>query len=126
MSELAFLADMNISHLTAEELRRKGWDIIRVSEVMNVSSSDLDVLEYARTHDRILITQDLDFSTILAVGDYDKPSVINLRLENASPANITKRIMEVVSQLENELTEGVAISVEEVTARYRKLPLKIE
>jgi predicted nuclease of predicted toxin-antitoxin system len=59
---------MNISPLTVEELKQKGWDIVRVSEVMDVRTKDLEVLDFARKHNRVLITQDLDFSTLLALG----------------------------------------------------------
>jgi len=117
---------MNISPLTVEGLKQKGWDIIRVSEVMDTRTKDLEVLDFARRHDRILITQDLDFSTLLALGGYTKPSVINLRLENARPDFITKRIIEVVSAMEKELKGGVVVSVDEISARFRNLPLRLE
>jgi len=53
-------------------------------------------------------------------------SPINLRVENARPDFIVKRIVEVVSEMENELKEGVVVSVDEVTARFRNLPIKLE
>jgi len=124
--DLKFLANMNISPLTVEELKQKGWDIIRVSEVMDARTRDLDVLHFAREQNRVLITQDLDFSTLLALGGHTKPSVINLRVENARPDFIANRIMEVVSEMEKELKEGVVISVDEISARFRSLPIKLE
>jgi len=123
MPELEFLANMNISSLTVKELRKLGWNIIRVSEVLSNKSKDLEILNYARDHNKILITHDLDFSMLLAVGGYEKPSVINLRLENVKPGDVTKRIIEVVSKLEGELGKGVVISVDETSARYRNLPI---
>lgn len=123
MPDLEFLADMNISPLTVEQLRQQGWNIIRVSEIMKSNSKDKEVLAYARDNNRVLITQDLDFSMLLAVGGYSKPSVINLRLEKAHPDYVTTRIMEVVSAMAKELEEGVVISVDETSARYRNLPI---
>ena len=61
---------------------------------------------------------------LLAVGGYSKPSVINLRLEKANPDFVTARIIEVVSEMAIELEEGVVISVDETSARYRNLPIK--
>ncbi len=90
---------------------------------MSITSKDKDVLAYARDNNKILITQDLDFSMLLAVGGYNKPSVINLRLKKADPGYVTERIMEVVSAMAKELGEGVVISVDETTARYRNLPI---
>jgi predicted nuclease of predicted toxin-antitoxin system len=124
--KLEFLANMNISPLTIEQLRRLGWNIIRVSEVMDTKSKDKEVLAYAREYNKILIKQDLDFSTLLAVGGLNKPSVINLRFENANPDFVTNRIIKIVSEMAKELEEGVVISVDETSARYRNLPIRLE
>jgi predicted nuclease of predicted toxin-antitoxin system len=107
--ELAFPANMNISPLTVGELRKLGWDIVRVPEVMDRKSKDADILAYARDHDKVVITQDLDFSMILALGGYTKPSLINLRLENARPDFVTSRIIDVISIMERELRQGVVV-----------------
>lgn len=123
MADLEFLANMNISPLTVEKLRQHGWNIARIPEIMDGNSKDKEVLAYARDNNKILITQDLDFSMLLAVGGYSKPSVINLRLEKAHPEYVTARIMEVVPALAKELEEGVVVSVDETSARYRNLPL---
>jgi predicted nuclease of predicted toxin-antitoxin system len=73
-----------------------------------------------------VITQDLDFSMILAIGGYSKPSLINLRLENASPDFVTSRIIDVVSVMERELKQGVVVTIDETSARYRDLPIQSE
>ena len=126
MPKLAFLADMNISPLTVSQLKGRGWNIIRVSEVMDKSTKDLDLLEYARRHDMVIITQDLDFSMLLAVKGYGKPSLINVRLEEAKPAYVTSRIIDTVSALEPELAKGAVVTVDETSVRYRYLPIRTE
>ena len=125
MPEPAFLANMNISPLTVEDLKKSGWDIVRVSEVMNKTSKDREILAYARDHNKIVITHDLDFTRLLAIGGHAKPSVINLRLENAMPDFVTTRIKEVVLAMEEELKAGVVVSVDETSARYQFLPISI-
>jgi predicted nuclease of predicted toxin-antitoxin system len=114
---------MNISPITVEELRNKGWDIARVNEVMDVRNKDTEILAYARELDKVIITHDLDFSLLLAIGGYEKPSVINLRIEDARPESVTRRIMDVVLEMEKELEEGIVVSVDEVSARSRSLPI---
>ena len=126
MPKLEFLANMNISPLTVEQLRTYGWNIARVSEVMDKGSKDIDILIYAQKQNKVLITQDLDFSTILALSGYAKPSLINLRLEDPRPDLVTTRIVDVVSIMEKELEEGVVVTVDETSARYRNLPIRIE
>jgi len=123
--KLEFLANMNISPLTVEELRKLGWNIMRVPEVMDRKSKDIEILTYAREHKKVIITQDLDFSALLAVRGYEKPSVISLRFENAKPEFITNRIIEIVNEMEEELEEGIIISVDETSGRYRNLPIEI-
>jgi len=126
--KVGFLANMNISPVTVEALRNQGWDIIRVSEVMDERSKDIDVLAYAQEQNRVVITQDLDFSQILALRGYAKPSLINLRFENARPDFVAAHIhiIDVVSTMEKELEEGVVVTVDEASARYKNLPVRLE
>ena len=126
MHNLRFLADMNISPLTVAHLKDRGWDILRVSEVMDQSTKDLVILGYAREYDKIIITQDLDFSKLLAIRGFRKPSLINLRLTNPKPEMITTRVIEVVASLVNELQSGIVVTVDEDSIRYRTLPIKTE
>ncbi len=117
---------MNISPLTVEQLRKNGWNIVRVSEVMDRGSKDIDILIYAQQQNKVVTTQDLDFSSILALSGYGKPSLINLRLENPRPDLVTSRIIEVVSTMGKELEEGVVVTIDETSARYRNLPFRLE
>ncbi len=123
MPELSFLADMNISPLTVTDLRGRGWNVVRVSDVMDKATRDLDLLEYARWRDMVIITQDLDFSMLLAVRGYEKPSLINIRLEEAKPEHVTSRIADAVAELEEELAKGVVVTIDENSVRYRHLPI---
>lgn len=126
LAKLEFLADMNISPLTVNQLRKLGWNIVRVSELMNIRSKDIEILVYAQKYNKVLITQDLDFSLLLAFGKYKKPSIINIRLKNPKPVFVTQRIMEVVPDMVEELEKGVVISVSEIHASYRILPVKVD
>jgi predicted nuclease of predicted toxin-antitoxin system len=123
---LEFLANMNSSPLTVKQLKRLGWNIVRIPEVLDPRSKDTEVLHYARRSNRVLITQDIDFSMLLAIGGYSKPRVVNLRLENASPEYVTGRIVDVMTAMEKELEEGAVVSVDETSIRFRTLPIKVE
>jgi predicted nuclease of predicted toxin-antitoxin system len=61
MPEVQYLADMNISPFTVEELRQNGLHVIRLSEIMDSRTKDIDILDYARRHNKVIITQDLDY-----------------------------------------------------------------
>jgi predicted nuclease of predicted toxin-antitoxin system len=121
--ELEFLADMNVSPQTVRQLAELGWSVVRVCDVLDASTKDSRILAYARRHGKVIITQDLDFGALLALGGHAKPSVITLRLEDPEPALVTSRVVAAVSALEEELDGGVAVSVDEVAVRYRRLPI---
>jgi len=123
--KIKFLADMDISPFTVEDLRKNGWIIKRIPEVMDVRSTDMEILKYARTHNQVVITQDLDFSALLAVGGYKNPSVITLRLEYPTPSFVVNRLTDIVPKIEEELINGAIASVDEVSVRYRRLPISI-
>ena len=114
-----FLADMNISSLTVAALVDEGIDILRVSSLLPASASDSDILSLARQQSRVLITQDLDFSALLALGGCDRPSLVTLRLLNTDPDVVTARLRQVLSQTEGVLRRGCAVIVEDSSVRVR-------
>ena len=123
MPAIRLLADMNISPETVRELRRNGWDIIRVSDLLPQNASDEAILSLARREGRVVVTQDLDFSTLLALGGHARPSLITLRLVLSDPETITRRLLEILPRSEKQLQEGCALTVDETTLRIRKLPI---
>jgi predicted nuclease of predicted toxin-antitoxin system len=122
-SPIRFLADMNISPKTVQSLRQQGWDITRVSQLLPVHTSDREILDYARQEEQVVVTQDLDFSNLLALVGYRRPSLITLRLATADPESITQRLLEVLPHIEQALTEGSAVTIGEVIVRVHMLPI---
>lgn len=124
MTNIKLLADMNISPATVSNLQIQGWDIIRVVEILPATASDLEILEFARGEERVIISQDLDFSMLLAVGGYSKPSLITLRLSFTDPEAVTQKILSCLPQIDEILTQGAAVTIEDNNIRIRKLPIK--
>jgi predicted nuclease of predicted toxin-antitoxin system len=60
------LVDLNIAPRSATFLRSLGHDLIRVNEVLPGSTPDEQIVEFARAHGYTVLTQDLDFSAIVA------------------------------------------------------------
>lgn len=121
---LRLLADMNISPLTVAALQDAGWDILRVSDRLSKFAADPEILAFARQEGRVIITQDLDFSTLLALGGHNRPSLITLRLSNTDPTQVTARLFQVLPQLQERLAQGCAVTVDERTLRVRQLPIR--
>jgi predicted nuclease of predicted toxin-antitoxin system len=118
-----YLADHHISHRTVSLLQAQGFDIYRVSDVLPSDAEDIRILELARTEDRTVISQDLDFSALLASTVYNKPSVVSLRLHNNRPERIGAVLAQVLPSIESELQTGAIVVIEEGRIRIRLLPL---
>ncbi len=115
---------MNISPVTVNNLQIQAWDIIRVVEILPPTASDLEILEFARQEERVILSHDLDFSMLLAVGGYNRPSLITLRLSFTDPEVVTEKILNALPQIEETLNEGAAVTIEDDNIRIRKLPIK--
>jgi predicted nuclease of predicted toxin-antitoxin system len=124
MNKLRFLADVHISPLTVAALKLNGYDILRSTDLLPATTADIDILELARVEGRIIITQDLDFSMLIAVGKYNQPSLVTLRLSSAKPDVITQRLLEVLPLLEEELSQGSALTIDDNSVRIRRLPIR--
>ncbi len=121
--ELRFIADMNISPKTVRDLQAQNWDIIRLPQVLPINAADSDILVWARQHNRVIITYDLDFSQLVALSGYRYPSLITLRLSTAEPDVVTQRLLEILSNTAQSLADGCAITVEDDKMRVRQLPI---
>ncbi len=124
MKNIRLLADVHISPKTVGDLQKQGYEIIRSSEVLPANAPDINILEFARTENWVVLTQDLDFSMLVVLSKYSQPSLITLRLSSAKPDIVTKRLLDVLSQIEKALQEGSAITVQDESIRIRKLPVR--
>jgi predicted nuclease of predicted toxin-antitoxin system len=97
---------------------------VRVSNFLPANASDTEILDLARHEGRVVITQDVDFSALLALGGQNQPSLVTLRLLNTDPDVVTARLREVFPRVENALRQGSAVTVEEDTVRVRQLPIR--
>jgi len=115
---------MNVSPVTVQALAAAGYDIARVSDALPVTAADTTILTHARRHGSVIITQDMDFSALLALGGHAKPSVISLRMSSADPALAADRLLSLIPRYEGELAKGCAISVGDDACRVRMLPVR--
>ena len=117
------LADIHISPLTVTDLRANGYEIHRISDFISASASDAKIIELAILEKAAIITQDLDFSALVAQSGLNKPSIVSLRVSDAKPHRISIILKTVLPQIEPDLQEGAIVSIEETEYRVRKLPI---
>ena len=122
---MKFIADIHISPQTVESLAERGYIINRVNEFISFNAKDEEILDLALREESTIITQDLDFSSLLAKRGMSKPSVITLRINIVKPDRVTKILEMILPQIESELNRGSVVIVEEDRIRIRKLPIEI-
>lgn len=105
-------------------LAARGFDIRRVSDFLPVNSADIDILELARSQGLTVITQDLDFSSLIASRGDTRPSLISLRLRNNRPENIATLLAKLLPASEADLAAGAIVTIEDAGIRVRFLPVR--
>ena len=120
---MKFLVDNALSPLIAEGLRSAGHSAIRIRDYNMQKATDLEVFARAAEEDRILISADTNFGTLLTLRNEEKPSVILLRRGPKRPAVQLRLLLGAMPVMEQPLSEGSIIVVEEKRIRVRRLPL---
>lgn len=115
---------MHIAPRTVELLRSLGHDVLRVDEILPANAPDNRIVETAREHGRAVLTQDLDFSALVALGGTDGPSVISLRLSSSRVEAVNRRLAAVLPALEDAVRRGAIVTVEDGRHRVRRLPVE--
>lgn len=121
--KLKFIADIHISPLTVKALQNKGYDVVRITDKLPATASDKEIIQLAHQETAVIITQDLDFSAIIAQRGLNGPSVVSLRVDNAKPGSVSRLLISVLPSIEIELAEGAIVSIDEKEYRVRKLPI---
>lgn len=114
---------MNLSPRWIEVLAVAGIEAAHWSMLGPRNASDAEIMGYARSHDYVVLTHDLDFGTILAATQGDKPSVVQVRADDVNPEAIGSQVIAAVRQMGAELESGALLTVDPDRARLRLLPL---
>ena len=120
---MRYLANQNISPRTVSLLKDRGFEIRRVSDFLPAHAEDPHILELARAEGQAVITQDLDYSALLAIGGHTNPSVVSVRLYNNRPERLAAVLEKVLPAIEADLQAGAIVVVEEARIRVRFLPV---
>ena len=120
---MRFLIDNALSPVLAERLRALGHDALHVRERQMHAAPDDQIFDWAAREDRIIVSADTDFGTLLALRSESKPSVILFRRDWHQPERQLAVLVANLIQLEELLLEGAIVIFDRQRIRTRSLPI---
>jgi predicted nuclease of predicted toxin-antitoxin system len=123
---MKLLIDMNLSPRWVDFLSTAGWEAVHWSAVGKANAPDPEVMTYAAQHGFVLLTHDLDFGAILAATRGDRPSVIQIRIEDLGIQAVGSRVVAALRHLTSELEAGCLLTITLHRSRLRMLPMNRE
>lgn len=121
---MKLLVDMNLSPRWVAGLARHGFEALHWSSVGAASAPDHEILKWANDHDFVIVTNDLDFSAILAASADATPSVVQIRMQDLLSDEAVNAVADALETHRGDIERGALLSIDEGGTRVRMLPLK--
>ena len=121
---MRFLVDNALSPILATLLERADHDAVHVRAIGLHQADDVVIFDRAAAEDRIVVSADTDFGTLLATRSARKPSVIQFRGRGSrKPDTLARTMVSNLPRLVDDLERGSIVTFEPGRIRVRALPI---
>ncbi len=120
---MKLLLDQGLPRSAAKLLREANIDTLHLGEIGMSATKDLEIIQMAAQEERIVVTLDADFHTLLALDDAISPSIIRIRIQRLRAQALVDLLLTVINECKKDLEQGAAVTVEPNRIRIRRLPL---
>jgi len=86
LKHFSLLTDENIHPAIVQYLRKIGFDVFDIKEQNLQGSYDIDILKISHHQNRVIVTQDSDFGTLVFTENIDFTGIIYLRPGHFQPS----------------------------------------
>ena len=120
---MSSLLDMGVDVRVGTWLREHGHEPVHLRDQGLQRLPNGEIFTKAIAENRVILTFDLDFGEIAALGRGRKASVVVFRLHNTRTAHVLERLASILPDCSSSLEKGAVVVVEENRHRVRPLPV---
>ena len=120
---MRLLIDMNLTPAWVEFFAQYQIEAIHWSAIGPITELDSVIMTYAQTNGYVILTNDLDFGTLLARTREHGPSIILIRARLLIPRTIGQTILSVLIEHQKAIETGALVIVDEYRHKLRLLPI---
>jgi predicted nuclease of predicted toxin-antitoxin system len=108
MPALRFLADEGRDFAVVRALRKAGFDVAAVCEIMP-RSKDSEVIKLSHSENRVLLTEDKDFGWLVFVSHADSAGVVLIRFPGNARSTLPATVVWLAEEHASELQKAFVV-----------------